>query len=189
MPAPGWFSINSPAPGPVGAARFGDLVCGQPAADGTGVNANSARDVADAGRRTDRVNVRHYRILPQDRGSPARGQRPAITDRARVPHIRSGCRYAGQIPPPIDLGPPAIGEEVRRVSYWYVRSFRAYGPARSVHLYELDPKDEGMTWAAQNPAPPWELPDDYRSQGRAPTFGSPRSARSRGWLLMRSYRT
>jgi hypothetical protein len=43
------------------------------------------------------------------------------------------------VPPPLDLGPPADGGEIRRVSYWYRQSRREDGPGRYVHLYALDP--------------------------------------------------
>jgi hypothetical protein len=60
--------------------------------------------------------------------------------------------------PPIDLGPPHPGEQVRRATYRYVRSIPdSY--AKYLHLYELDPKDRDVLWEALHPAPAWEPPD------------------------------
>src|SRR6266699_5487316 len=80
------------------------------------------------------------------------------------------------IPPRLDLGPPADGQEVHRVGYWCQQ--RETGPGRYVHLYELDPADADMTSAARHPAPAWEGEDSDRS-GKAPrrTFGAARKPR------------
>jgi hypothetical protein len=55
------------------------------------------------------------------------------------------------IPPPIDLGPPLPGEPIRKVSYWYVRSYPD-SFAKYLHLYELDPQDPGHALGGAAPA-------------------------------------
>jgi hypothetical protein len=71
------------------------------------------------------------------------------------------------IPPPIDLGPPLPGEPIRKVSYWYVRSYPD-SFAKYLHLYELDPQDRDMLWEALHPPPAWELPDGSGGKAARP---------------------
>jgi hypothetical protein len=76
------------------------------------------------------------------------------------------------IPPPIDLGPPAPGEEVRRVTYRYVRSGVTEGVSEYLHLYEREPGQEYMDYVARHPRPVEEPEaDDSGRKAASRTFG------------------
>jgi hypothetical protein len=82
---------------------------------------------------------------------------------------------------PIDLGLPQPGEQVRRVTYWYVRSIPdSY--AKYLHVYELEPKDRDMLRGGAAPGSRVEAAGRVRPAGGAVGVpGSVTSAGSTGW--------
>lgn len=94
------------------------------------------------------------RVIAVCADGPKRGLEITIVSQSATETMAVAERWK----PPIDLGLPQPGEQVRRVTYWYVRSIPdSY--VKYLHLYELDPGDRDMLWEVLHPASAWEPPD------------------------------
>jgi hypothetical protein len=103
------------------------------------------------------------RVIAVCSNGPKRGLEVTIVGQSATETITVAERWK----PPINLGPPQPGEQVRRVTYRYVRSIPdSY--AKYLHLYELDPKDRDMLWAALHPGPGWKPPDGSGQKAERP---------------------